>query len=90
MREMGDKIDQKTKADIEAQIAKLRSAIDGDDKDSIQREMDALMQLSHKVAEEAYKRAAGEQAGAQARALPESLSRRRNLMRTWLTPTSRK
>ena len=63
---MGDKIDQTTKTDIEAQIVKVRSAIDGDDKDSIQREMDALMQLSHKVAEEAYKRAGGEQAGAQA------------------------
>jgi len=66
LREMGDKIDQTTKTDIEAQIVKVRSAIDGDDKDSIQREMDALMQLSHKVAEEAYKRAGGEQAGAQA------------------------
>ncbi|MGA2228713.1 MAG: molecular chaperone DnaK [Syntrophobacteraceae bacterium] len=66
LREMGDKIDQTTKTDIEAQIVKVRSAIDGDDKDSIQREMDALMQMSHKVAEEAYKRAGGEQAGAQA------------------------
>ena len=66
LREMGEKIDQTTKADIEAQIVKVRSAIDGDDKDSIQREMDALMQMSHKVAEEAYKRAGGEQAGAQA------------------------
>ena len=66
LREMGDKIDQTTKADIEAQIVKLRSAIDGDDKDTIQRELDALMQMSHKVAEEAYKRAGGDQPGAQA------------------------
>ena len=58
LREMGDKVDQQTKSDIEAQIVKLRSAIDSDDKNVIQREMDALMQLSHKVAEEAYKRAA--------------------------------
>jgi molecular chaperone DnaK len=62
---MGDKIDQKTKSDIESQIAKLRTTIEGDDKDAIQRDVDALMQLSHKVAEEAYKRAAGDQAGAQ-------------------------
>ena len=40
--------------------------MDGDDKDAIQRDLDALMQLSHKVAEEAYKRAAGQQAGAEA------------------------
>jgi molecular chaperone DnaK len=66
MRDMGDKLDQKTKSDIESQIAKLRTTMDGDDKDAIQRDLDALMQLSHKVAEEAYKRTAGQQAGAQA------------------------
>jgi molecular chaperone DnaK len=62
MREMGDKLDQKTKADIEAQIVKLRATMEGDSKDAIQQDLDALMQLSHKVAEEAYKRAAGAQA----------------------------
>ena len=36
--------------------------MEGDDKDAIQRDVDTLMQISHKVAEEAYKRAAGEQA----------------------------
>jgi molecular chaperone DnaK len=66
MRDMGDKLDEKTKSDIESQIAKLRTTMDGDDKDAIQRDLDALMQLSHKVAEEAYKRTAGQQAGAQA------------------------
>jgi len=66
VREMGDKVDQKTKSDIESQIAKLRTTMEGDDKDAIQRDLDALMQLSHKVAEEAYKRAAGQQAEAQA------------------------
>ncbi len=71
LREMGDKIDPKTRADIEAQIAKLRTLIDGDDKDSIQREMDALMQMSHKIAEEAYKQAAAGQAGAEAQGGPE-------------------
>jgi molecular chaperone DnaK len=66
VRDMGDKIDQKTKSDIESQIAKLRTTMEGDDKDAIQRDVDALMQLSHAVAEEAYKRAAGgQQAGAQ-------------------------
>ena len=66
IRDMGDKLDQTTKSDIESQIAKLRTTMDGDDKDAIQRDLDALMQLSHKVAEEAYKRAAGQQAGAEA------------------------
>jgi molecular chaperone DnaK len=57
MREMGDKLDAKTKADIEAQISKLRTTMQGDSKEAIQRDIDELMQLSHKVAEEAYKRA---------------------------------
>ena len=61
IREMGDKLDQKTKSEIEEQISKLRSTMGGDDKDAIQRDVDTLMQLSHKVAEEAYKRAAGAQ-----------------------------
>jgi molecular chaperone DnaK len=64
LREMGDKVDQSTRSDIEAQIEKLRPLIQGDDKAAIQREMDALMQLSHKLAEEAYKKTAGAQAEA--------------------------
>ncbi|MGV8074381.1 MAG: molecular chaperone DnaK [Syntrophobacteraceae bacterium] len=64
MRDMGDKLDSKTRQDIEEQIAKLRSVMDGNDRDAIQREVDQLMQISHKVAEEAYKRASGQQEGA--------------------------
>jgi len=63
LRDMGDKIDSKTKQDIEDQIAKLRSVMDGNDADAIQRELDQLMQISHKVAEEAYKRASAQQGG---------------------------
>jgi molecular chaperone DnaK len=64
LRDLGDKIDPKTKSDIEAQITKLKSTIDGDDQSAIKRETDALMQLSHKLAEEAYKRTAdGQQEG---------------------------
>lgn len=78
MRDMGDKIDAKTKADIEAQIVKLRATMEGSDKDAIQRDIDELMQISHKVAEEAYKRAAGEQGGAgqQAGAGPEGAQKK--------------
>jgi molecular chaperone DnaK len=63
MRDMGDKVDAKTRQDIEEQIQKLRQVMDGEDRDAIQREMDQLMQISHKVAEEAYKRASAEGAG---------------------------
>ncbi|MCK8603125.1 molecular chaperone DnaK [Desulfoferrobacter suflitae] len=63
MRDMGDKLDAKTRQDIEAQIEKVRKAMEGEDQQLIKQEMDQLMQISHKVAEEAYKRAA-EQSGA--------------------------
>ncbi|MEN6437933.1 MAG: molecular chaperone DnaK [Syntrophobacter sp.] len=61
VRDMGDKLDAKTKQDIESQIEKLKKTIEDGDKDAIQRDMDQLMQISHKVAEEAYKRAASQQ-----------------------------
>ncbi len=61
LRDMGDKIDAKTKQDIETQIEKLRKKMESDDRAEIQREMDELMQISHKVAEEAYKRASAQQ-----------------------------
>jgi molecular chaperone DnaK len=63
LRDMGDKVDSKTKQDIEDQISKLRSVMDGNDAEAIQRELDQLMQISHKVAEEAYKRASAQQGG---------------------------
>ena len=64
MREMGDKVDEKTRQDIDSQIEKVRKAMEGEDRDAIQREVDQLMQISHKIAEEAYKRASEQQAGA--------------------------
>ena len=63
MTDMGEKLDAKTRQDIEAQIEKLRKVMEENDKDAIQKEMEALTQISHKVAEEAYKRAAEQQQG---------------------------
>ena len=40
--------------------------MEGTDRDSIQREMDQLTTVSHKLAEEAYKRAAEQQAARRA------------------------
>ncbi len=61
MREMGDKVDPATRQSIESQIETLKKAMEGTDRDTIQRETDQLMQISHKVAEEAYKRASAQQ-----------------------------
>lgn len=64
MRDMGDKIDTRTKQDIETQIEALKKVMERDDIDAIKGQMDQLMQVSHKVAEEAYKRASEQQAAA--------------------------
>jgi len=64
VREMGDKLDAQTRQNIEAQIEKLRKTMEGEDRQAIQQDMDQLMQMSHKVAEDAYKRAGEQQAGA--------------------------
>jgi molecular chaperone DnaK len=64
LRDMGDKVDAKTRQDIEAQMEKLKQVMEGDDRESIQREMDQLTTVSHKLAEEAYKKAAEQQAAA--------------------------
>ncbi|MDY0039362.1 MAG: molecular chaperone DnaK [Desulforhabdus sp.] len=61
VREMGEKLDAQTRQNIEDQIAKLRKTMEGDDLQAIQQNMDQLMQISHKLAEEAYKRAAEQQ-----------------------------
>ena len=64
LREMGEKIDAGTRQNIESHIEKLRKTMDGEDRDAIQREIDQLMQASHKLAEEMYKQTSGQQAGA--------------------------
>ena len=72
LRDMGDKVDAKTRQDIEAQVQSLKQVMEGSDRDAIQREMDQLTTVSHKLAEEAYKKAAEQQAaGAGAEPGPE-------------------
>ena len=58
--EMGDKIDQETKADLETKIKAVRDAIGGDDKNAIEQAVNDLTQASHKLAEAMYA-AAGDQ-----------------------------
>jgi len=64
LRDMGDKVDAQTRQNIEAQIEKLKKTLETGDKDSIQKDMEELEQVSHKLAEEVYKRAAEQQAAA--------------------------
>ncbi len=72
LREFGDKLDSTTKGEIETKLGDLRKAMESDDKDTIKKAMDDLMQVSHKLAEQMYQQSAasegGAAAGAQAKA----------------------
>ena len=57
LREMGDKVDQATREQIEAAAAELRKALEGEDVNDIRSKTDALMQASHKLAEAVYQQA---------------------------------
>ena len=47
-------VDAATVTGIEAQIAKVRKALEGTDLEEIKREEEALLQMSHKMAEAMY------------------------------------
>ncbi len=62
VRDLGDKLDEATKNDINAAIQELRRAMEGNDAAYIRRMCDNLTQKSHKLAEAMYARATGQQA----------------------------
>lgn len=64
LREVGDKVDEATKAEINRAIEELKKAMEGDDIDEIKRKTDALTQASHKLAEMMYARATQQQQAA--------------------------
>ncbi|MEJ5328890.1 MAG: molecular chaperone DnaK [Desulfobaccales bacterium] len=65
LKDVGDKVDAATKADIEAKIASLKSAMGGNDIHDIKAKCDELMRASHKLAEIMYAKAGtGTRAGA--------------------------
>ena len=57
IKEMGDKIDDATKTDVESAIASLKTAMETEDTDEIKRLSEALTQTSHKLAEAMYQQA---------------------------------
>jgi len=70
MKDLGDKLDENLRSEIEGKIQELKNVMEGDDKDAIQSAMDELSQASHKLAEQLYQQqnegaeAGGAQAGA--------------------------
>jgi molecular chaperone DnaK len=77
--ELGDKVDDATKGQVEAAITNLKGVLDGDNVDEIKRLSEELTQASHKLAEAMYKQASqggaqqpGEEAAAGAQAGPSA------------------
>jgi molecular chaperone DnaK len=62
LRDMGDKVDAATKAEIEAAGAEVKTALEGDDEELIKAKTETLMQASHKLAEAVYQQAQQQQA----------------------------
>ncbi len=68
LKDYGDKVSQAERADIEAKLNDLRSAIKDKNVDRIKKATEELTKASHKLAEEVYKQSAGKPAGGRARA----------------------
>ncbi len=64
IKEVGDKLDESTKEEINRAIENLKKAMEGEDTEEIKRLADELTQASHKLAETMYAKAAEQQAQA--------------------------
>ncbi|ORU93390.1 MAG: molecular chaperone DnaK [Cycloclasticus sp. symbiont of Bathymodiolus heckerae] len=60
IEEMGDKVEEAEKTEIEAAIVELQEAVKGDDKEAIEAKTEALTALSGKLAEKMYADAGAE------------------------------
>ena len=61
LKEVGDKVDADTRSKVEAEIANLKKAMEGDDAAAIKAAIEKLTQASHKLAEIMYSQATKEQ-----------------------------
>ena len=57
LKEHGDKVDAKTRGEIEQALNRLKDVQKGDDANAIRNAMDELTRVSHRLAEEVYKTA---------------------------------
>jgi len=64
LRELGDKVPENLKKEVEDKIAALRKAMEGEDVDAIRKASDELTQASYQLAEMLYKEKASQAGGA--------------------------
>jgi len=57
LKELGDKVDGDTKANVENEITNLKKVMEGDDVEAIKKSTETLTQASHKLAELMYAKA---------------------------------
>ena len=72
LKDLGDKIPAATKSELEAKVKAVRDALAGSDIEAVKSASEALMQSSHRMAEEAYKAAGGAAGEAGAQGGPEA------------------
>jgi molecular chaperone DnaK len=60
LKDLGEKVDAETRTKVEAAVAELKTAMEGDDPEDIKAKSEALTQSSHKLAEAMYQQAAQE------------------------------
>jgi molecular chaperone DnaK len=58
LKDLGDKVDEETKSNVEKEIENVKKALEGDDVDAIKTATEALTAASHKLAELMYAQAA--------------------------------
>ncbi|HMS63479.1 MAG TPA: Hsp70 family protein, partial [Solirubrobacteraceae bacterium] len=64
LKDLGDQVDEGSKAEIEAAITAVRESLEGDDANAINAKAEALQAAFHKVSEQMYEKAQAEQAAA--------------------------
>jgi len=64
LKELGDKVDAATKANVEAEIEKVKAAAAGDDIEALKSAIESLTTASHKLAELMYAQASQQAGGA--------------------------
>jgi molecular chaperone DnaK len=63
LKDLGDKVPAAMKSELEEKLKGVKDALAGTDVEAVKRATDALMQASHKMAEEAYKAAGSAASG---------------------------
>ncbi len=71
LADLGEKVPAETRSDVEAAVAEVKKALEGDDTDAIRTATQALQEKSYKLAEIVYQQASEEQAAEGGEAAPE-------------------